>query len=210
MGVRALAVVLLVACGGERDEAVVVHSPALAFGTELAATDLAAELSAIMDVVVVRSIGLPTPCIDGELHIAVLGHEHDDSGQRQATELPANDYEIIEYRCGDGRRVTLRAGSHLASQWAIYDLLQRLGVRYLEPEQTLYPEALRWPRAPFAVRVSGEPRAQPIAPSPPGGSDAALRERRRIDWSVKLRRTTVDGIDEAVVGSYAYDRGFPR
>ena len=51
----------------------------------------------------------------------------------------AQEYRIDEQRCRNGRRVVMSGGSLLAGQWAVYDLLQRLGVRYFHPEQTLYP-----------------------------------------------------------------------
>lgn len=58
-----------------------------------------------------------------------------------------------ERRCGSsGHEVTLRGGSLLGGQWAGYDLLQRLGVRYFHPEATLYPSALEWPETRIDVR----------------------------------------------------------
>jgi hypothetical protein len=136
--------------------------------------------------------------------------------------LGAQEYLIREQRCGTGRRVVLTGGSLLAGQWAVYDLLQRLGIRYFHPEQTYYPPHPTWPAAPIDARehpafrdrsmhVHGD---HPVDLSPPrqlAGLAMADYQRRWIDWNVKLRQSLVDGgFDPALVGSYPYDRGFPR
>ena len=141
--------------------------------------------------------------------------------------MDRQEYRIDEQRCRNGRRVVLSGGSLLAGQWAVYDLLQRLGVRYFHPEQTLYPGPadtaahVNWPAEPLQVR------ARPASPagrctctaitrsscrrrSDADRAQMAALQRRWIDWNVKLRQTQIDGWDEEFVGNYAYVRGFPR
>lgn len=167
----------------------------------------------------------PARCVRGELRLAIappgpsVGDFAADAAQKP---LDAQEYLIREQRCGSGRRVLLAGGSLLAGQWAVYDLLQRLGIRYFHPEQTYYPPHPVWPAAPIDARerpafrdrsmhVHGD---HPIDLSPPrelAGLAMADYQRRWIDWNVKLRQTLVDGgFDPAMVGTYAYDRGFPR
>ena len=116
----------------------------------------------------------------------------------------------------------LAGGSLLAGQWAVYDLLHRLGVRYFHPEQTLYPTAAALAgrghlpareRPALQRRSMHVHRDHPVELSPPlapGALPMAALQRRWIDWNVKLRQTLVDGWDEELVGDYAYQRGFPR
>ena len=58
-------------------------------------------------------------------------------------QAPQQSYTIRETRCGGGRNVVIRGTSTLSTQWATYDFLQRLGIRYFHPEQTVYPKRLR-------------------------------------------------------------------
>jgi hypothetical protein len=214
----------LVACGSPRSSpAVVIHTPVgLAAGTQRAVDDLRADLAHVLGADPGLA-GLPqAACVPAETHLVVLGHEHDARGAAATTTLPAQGYEVTETRCADdGHLVVIRGGSLLAAQWGVYELLERLGVRYFHPEQTLYPAQLTWPAAPLAVVAAPDladrslhlHRTHPIELSPPLGArdlDSARYQRDWIDWNVKLRHTAVDGFDEALVGSYAYDRGFPR
>jgi hypothetical protein len=213
-----------VACGSSpRHKAIVIHAPAqLAFGTNVAVTDLVADLYSMSGQTIERT-GLSTrTCVDGEVHIVVLGHEHTIDGATAATELEEQAYRIDETRCdNDGHLVVIAGGSHLAAQWAIYDFLEHLGVRYFHPEQTLVPSELQWPAVPIAVATSPSfarrslhlHLVHPIEMSPPLGAsvgDTARYQQHWIDWNIKIRHTDVDSVDEAAIGSYAYDRGFPR
>jgi hypothetical protein len=200
---------------------VTVHAaPDRSIGTGMAIADLVADLAHITgDGVDEASVPAP-PCRAGEVHIAVLGPaQPDDDGALPA--LSAQEYWIDEARCGNGRRVVVRGGSELATQWAIYELLDRLGVRYFHPERTLYPPQLTWPDQPLAVRAAPAFRRRsmhvhtthPVELSPPldsAGIDMAGYQRRWIDWNVKQRQTLVDGWSPELVGTHAHDRGFPR
>jgi hypothetical protein len=207
-----------------------VHAPAqLAAGAALAVEDLRRDLQKLTGEPV-RRRGLPAgKCVAGEVHLLVLGHEHQTDGRRRVgpSEMDRQEYRIDEQRCRNGRRVVLSGGSLLAGQWAVYDLLQRLGVRYFHPEQTFYPGPadtaahVNWPAEPlqvrarpgFARRSMHVHRDHPVELSAPKHADRAQMaalQRRWIDWNVKLRQTQIDGWDEEFVGNYAYVRGFPR
>ncbi len=207
--------------GGEPTRWIVEARADLPAGMRLAVEDLRADLAHWGGAVSVRDPG-PARCVSGELRLAVAMPGPATGASDRREPLGAQEYVIREQRCGSGRRVVLAGGSLLAGQWAIYDLLQRLGIRYFHPEQTYYPPRPVWPAAPIDARerpafrdrsmhVHGD---HPVDLSPPrelAGLAMADYQRRWIDWNVKLRQSLVDGgFDPALVGSYAYDRGFPR
>jgi hypothetical protein len=191
---------------------VVVHVEAsLAPSARPALADLVADLARITASEVIVTAEPAPPCTPREVHVTV--------GSSPA--LAAQDYTIDETRCGTGHVVRLRGGGPASSQWAMYELLEALGVRYFHPERTLHPSAARWPAEPLAVRASPDVRRRSMhvhtthpvelsAPLDERGLDMAGYQRRWIDWSVKQRQTLVDGWDLERVGTYAFDRGFPR
>lgn len=218
--VRVAAVVLLLiaaACSDHAGEVVVYAPAAPSTGTALAVQDLVTDLGMISGRTVTRKVGRAAGCEEGALRVVVLGEDADASPA-----LEPQAYTIEEQRCGDdGHLVILRGGSMLASQWAIYELLEGLGVRYFHPERTYYPAAARWPASPFDVaarpafvrRSLHAHRTHPIELSAPlAGSPAEAERYQRhwIDWNVKIRSTSVDGWDASVLGTYPYERGFPR
>ncbi len=222
MRVWVLWIAILVGCSSSSSHGVVVHAPDdLAAGTQDAAADLRSDLERLIGDTVAKGALPQTSCADGEVHVVVLGHEHGESGAKQASPLAAQQYSIKETRCGhDGHLVVLRGGSLQSAQWAIYDFLERLGVRYFHPEQTLYPAALHWPDA--AIDVTTQPaiaarafhlhRTHPIELEPPLDANPVDSKRYQHDWiawNVKLRHTAVDGYDDASA-AYAYERGFAR
>ncbi|MBI3071431.1 MAG: hypothetical protein HYY84_04805 [Deltaproteobacteria bacterium] len=219
---RAAAIALLVVAGcraeGSSGRIVVHASEALHAGVKLAVDDLVADFGRISGRAVERVAGPAARCVRGESHIEVQGIVPEREGGEA---LHAQAYEIAEERCGDGgRRVMLRGGGLLSAQWAVYDLLQRLGVRYFHPEQTVYPKVIAWPAEPIRVverpafqqRYLHAHRTHPIelvAPLGAHGLDMAGYQRRWIDWNVKMRQSSVDGTDETYIGDYRNVRGFP-
>lgn len=198
---------------------VVVHAPERApFGVERAIADLRDGL-ARMGKDRLRLSSTPTPveaCVPGEVHIEVRG---------VVTRVgePPQAFRVVDERCAArGRVLRLEGGSHLSAQWAVYDLLGTLGVRFFHPEHTYYPPALAFPdddltkeeRPAFQRRTVRAHRTHPVELSPPlepsDDVDMAAYQRRWIDWGVKMRSTEIGGFDARLVGSYASDRGFAR
>ncbi len=197
---------------------VTVYTPVvLAKGLSPAVDDLVNDLQQIGVTPVARAT-LPAPaCADGRLDLLVEGFD----GQ---TDLAEQEIEVKETLCGTtGRQVALRGGGIFAAQWAIYAWLEHLGIRYLHPEQTLYPDKLvfgatAWTyreKPVWPARSIHAHRTHPIDLSAPldataTGLDMAGIHRRWVGWNVKMRQTDVDGWDGALLGNYPYDRGFPR
>lgn len=217
-----IAIVVAACSSSSSPHAVVVHTPeGLAIGTKDAVADLTSDLEKLVGYSVTKA-GLPQPsCTSGEVHVVVLGHEHDEHGARTPSPLGPQEYSIEETRCADdGHLVVVRGGSLQAAQWAVYDFIERLGVRFFHPEQTLYPSSLTWPakaidvrtKPAIAARALHLHRTHPIELSPPldaNTADSKRYQRAWIAWNVKLRHTAVDGYDDASA-DYAYERGFAR
>ncbi len=207
------ALTLLVACSDTDPLPVFLHAEGPDPGTELALVDFAVDLTRMGHPGVTRMSNAPA-CTSGEIHV----HVRNDS-ETQLSGSPQR-FRVEEEKCEDGRILRLDGGSRLSRQWAIYSVLEQLGVRYFHPEQTLYPRELVWPDAmgreqgPYYLdRDIHVHRTHPVELSPPldpGGLDMATYQRRWIDWNVKIRATKLDGYDSELVGAYAYDRGFPR
>ena len=196
--------------------AVIVESRAdadLPIGIRVAVGDLQGDLGRLHGRPATRALVTSARCVPGETHVVVVA-EADPTLGKQA-------YKLDEQRCADdGHRVVVRGGSQLATQWAVYELLEALGVRYFHPEQTLYPLAATWPvaelhvsaRPSFEARSFHAHRTHPIELSPPLDAlevDTIANQKHWVDWNVKVRSTEIDGLD-AVASAYAYDRGFPR
>ncbi|MCA9680194.1 MAG: hypothetical protein KC464_34515 [Myxococcales bacterium] len=208
------AALLLLACGDDPPGApVVIHVAAdVDPGVRLGVDDLERDLGALTGAEVAEATSAAS-CRDGQLHVQIA---------TSSDGLAAQDYRIHEERCGTGHLVTLTGGGVMSTQWAMYDLLERLGVRYFHPEQTYVPTAPRWPDAPidvtetpsFRERSTHAHRTHPIELSPPLLGATRLHmddlQRRWIDWHVANRMNGVDGWDGALVGDHAYVRGFPR
>ncbi|CAN0598392.1 unnamed protein product, partial [Laminaria digitata] len=95
----------------------------------LAISDLQHDLQQITGARPTVSTHAAAACTKGQVHIVL----------KPELQLHAQAYEIDDEQCGSGRRITLSGGSLLSQQWAVYDLLQTLGVRYFHAEQTYYP-----------------------------------------------------------------------
>ena len=194
---------------------VTVYTPAdLAKGISPAVDDLVHDLQQLGVGNIARAT-LPAPaCAPGHLDLLVQG---------VAADLPDQTIDVREAQCDGGRQVAMRGGGLFAAQWAIYAWLEHLGIRYLHPEQTLYPAQFALPPATWTdtqtpiwpARSIHAHRTHPIDLSPPldatqTGLDMAGYQRRWVDWNIKMRHTEVDGWDFSLLGPYAFDRGFQR
>ncbi|MBI2373928.1 MAG: hypothetical protein HYV07_08015 [Deltaproteobacteria bacterium] len=205
------------ACSDPRDLPVFFHGIANpSFGVERAEHDFLADLKRMGHPGPVLTLEPVPSCRTEEIHVALEGPTESSFSEPGV----AQAFRIEDERCDGGHRLLLDGGSELSRQWAIYALLETLGVRYFHPEATWYPELLDWPmsaareeRPFFQERALHVHRTHPVELSPPletSGLDMAGFQRRWIDWNVKRRSTTVDGYDEDLVGAYAFVRGFPR
>ena len=207
--------VAIAACGDNAPSPrVVVHTPEpVPEAVALAAADLVRDLSALTGETIGESTRTPR-CGDGELRVLVRPPD---------PALGAQRYTIREERCGDdGHLVEVTGGDDRAAQWAIYDFVERIGVRYFHPEETYFPQGPIWPAEPldvdespsFLLRSMNVHRTHPVELSPPLTDAARLQmddlQRRWIEWSVKMRQTLASGWDTEWVGDLAYRRGFSR
>lgn len=214
-----LPLLLLAAACGPAVQVVTLHVPADPLpGVAYAMDDLEAGLLRMgKERLVLERTKEPAPgCTAGEVRIVVAGVVEREGAHPQS-------YRIVDEACaGGGRLLTLEGQAHLPAQWAVYDLLGKLGVRFFHPEQTYFPPHLAFPerdlssdeRPAFQRRVIGLHRTHPIELSPPleevAGVDMAALQRRWIDWNVATRQTHATGFDLEHVGLYAFERGFPR
>ena len=193
--------------------------PAPDYAAGPAVTEAAADITKVTGQPVLMVRGPAPVCRAGEVHLVLSGADGEPAA---AADLSAQEYTIGENRCsGGGRVVRIRGGSALSEQWAVYDLMRRLGIRYFHPEQTFYPGDLSWPEQPLTVREGpdfmrrsfGAHMVHPIELSAPlnvAGLDMAAYQRRWVNWSLKMRQNIVNGWNEEFLGDYVWRRGFPR
>ncbi len=129
----------------------------------------------------------------------------DGLGKPKLDALDATDqaWRIAETRCARGSLIELIGGGLRGRQYAAYQWLHLLGVRFFHPEEEYVPQTPRWPVD--AVTREGEPpfawRAVTVAVDRPidvadalfGDDEALLPEALRyVDWLVKNGASAVD------------------
>ena len=155
----------------------------------------------------------PTACIPGAGHAVFVEALLPDSDQA---------WRIRETRCPGGSLVELSGGGLLGRQYAVYDWLHRLGVRFFHPEEEYVPEEPRWPDSPFDVTHTPAFRWRSVSlhlthPLELGdafrlGDESKYDEAKRyIDWQIKnLGSFGTGGIGDAELSDYGLRRGLPR
>lgn len=143
-------------------------------------------------------------------------------GPSPNSDLGHQGYEWTRQNCAsDGVVVRTRGADLLASQYAVYGLLERFNVRFYHPEQEWLPkpkvrldfdqlkEMERF-RPDFRERETYQHFMHPLellegyyAPTPEGD----VRVKRWIDWQLKNRNTF--GQWSGPTAEYAKERGFP-
>lgn len=130
-------------------------------------------------------------------------------------------FRIDSRHCGDGRLVRLDGGGLLGRQYAAYEWLRSLGVRFFHPEQEYVPSAPRFADAPYVRTHTPAFRDRSVSlhlthPLELGdafrlGNEAYFEEARRyIDWQVKnLASTGTLGVGSGALATYGIERGFP-
>jgi len=131
-------------------------------------------------------------------------------------------WRIVETRCGTGRLVRLAGGGLLGRQYAAYEWLHALGVRFFHPEQEYVPTTPRHPEAAlyrehtpaFVWRSVSLHLTHPLELGDAFrlGNEAHLDEALRyIDWQVKNGASFGHaGIGSGEYAEYGVHRGFPR
>ncbi len=133
-------------------------------------------------------------------------------------------FRIREQRCsgaaGAGTLVELSGGGLLGRQYAAYEFLHGIGVRFFHPEEEYVPRATHWPAAPFSVDRLPSIRWRTATlhlthPLELGDAftlcqPAQLGEARRyIDWQIKnLSSAGMGGACDGELSDYGYRRGF--
>jgi hypothetical protein len=139
-------------------------------------------------------------------------------------ELEGTDqtWAIHEERCERaGSRVELAGGGLLGRQYAAYEWLHRLGVRFFHPEQEFVPSAPRWPSEPIDVEHTPAFRWRSVSLhlTHPLELGDAFNERdedaiddgvRYIDWQIKNGASRGSGgVGDGEHQLRGIERGFP-
>lgn len=134
----------------------------------------------------------------------------------------SQSYAFVEERCSNGTVIRLAGGGLLGRQYAAYEMLHALGVRFFHPEQEYVPQRLSLPKDPLSVAHTPDFKWRSVTlhlthPLELGdafrlGERAYFGEARRyIDWQVKnLASYGTAGVGDGEFAQYGIERGFPR
>ena len=140
----------------------------------------------------------------------------------RGTDREDQAFGIREERCRSGRLVYLYGGGLLGRQYAAYEWLHALGVRFFHPEEELVPEQPSWPEEAlvrehlpdFRFRSASLHLTHPLELGDAFRShDPRYLEegRRYIDWLVKNGASDGHGgVGTGALSDYGLRRGFPR
>jgi hypothetical protein len=191
-----------------------------------AAEDVAAYLSQMgLSATVVEQTG-PVAVRSGEGRVVMTGDGLGESRIAPADERASHDqtYAMHETRSGTGESsgalVELSGGGLLGRQYAAYEWLHTLGVRFFHPEQEFVPVAPRWPSAPLSRQHTPAFRWRSVSlhlthPLELGDAfrtcNPAYRDeaKRYIDWQIKnLASNGNSGACDGELADYGHRRGF--
>ena len=201
-------------------------SPAAPEPVRWAAADVAARLEAMGLRIEAEPAGedaAPLTCSPGRGLVALLGDGLGAPDFEQLADPDDQSWGMRETRCAEGGAlVELWGGGLLGRQYAAYEWLHTLGVRFFHPEQEYVPPAPRWPAAPVS-REHRPPfrwRSVSLHLTHPLELGDAFREgdpayfeevRRYIDWQVRnLSSMGSGGVGDGELSDYGHRRGFPR
>jgi hypothetical protein len=196
-------------------------SPDAPWPVGASADDIATELAA-MGREVERGEGAPpSECVRGEGHVVLVG-ETIAGAAIEGAGATDQTWRIHELRCEDAvSLVELAGGGLLGRQYAAYEWLHHLGVRFFHPEQTYRPEEPAWPEdaleiehtAPFRWRSVSLHLTHPLELGDAfyGASDETVDEAIRfIDWQVRNGASRGSGgVGSGEHAMRGIDRGFP-
>ncbi|MCZ7678511.1 MAG: hypothetical protein M5U28_06950 [Sandaracinaceae bacterium] len=145
------------------------------------------------------------------------------STERSPSGESDQSFRIAEERCERaGSLVRLSGGGLLGRQYAAYEWLHRLGVRFFHPEEEHVPAEPAWPAEPVLVDHTPAFRWRSVSlhlthPLELGDAfrtgDPAYTEEavRYIDWQIKNGASRGhEGIGDGEHRTRGVDRGFPR
>jgi hypothetical protein len=139
------------------------------------------------------------------------------------TEAPTDQtFRIEERRCDRGRTIELSGGGLLGRQYAAYEWLHQLGVRFFHPEEEFLPDEPRWPPEPLVIERTPPFRFRSVSlhlthPLELGDAFSLGQEEhfdeavRYIDWTIKnLASDGLAGVGDGEHAEHGIERGFPR
>jgi len=149
-----------------------------------------------MGLVAERAETLDEPvCRDGVGDVILVGDGLSEAAL-EAEQPTDQTWRIEETRCDGGRVIQLSGGGLLGRQYAAYEWLHSLGVRFFHPEEELVPEEPSWPDEPFVREHTPPFRVRSVSlhlthPLELGDAYRLHNEeyydeaRRYLDWQVK-------------------------
>ncbi len=221
---RCLALLLLAACGGPTPTQparwtvwIAADAPP---AVRLSADDVERYLTA-MGREVARAEGMPPgECVNGEGHVVFVGESV--AGEGVSSGATDQTWRIHETRCANaGSYVDLAGGGLLGRQYAAYEWMHRLGVRFFHPEEEYVPAEPRWPADAIENEHTPAFRWRSVSlhlthPLELGdafsrGDESVFDEAvRYIDWQVKNGASRgAGGIGTGEHARRGHDRGFP-
>lgn len=226
-----LFVLSLSACGGNDTPAAAPTSRLLpkSFSVGIAAAAPEAVQWAAKDVAsYLTQMGLPAAvdnvadvsCQAGKGRVVFVG---DGLGTPEFKAESTNQtWRIRETLCAkNGVLVELMGGGLLGRQYAGYDLLHRIGVRFFHPEQEFVPDVPDWPLAamdiehtpPFKLRSVSLHLTHPLELGDAfrlGKAETMPEAKRYIDWTIKNYASDgLGGAGSGELADYGMKHGFP-
>jgi hypothetical protein len=196
-------------------------SPAAPSAVDWTADDLVAYLGQMGLTASKSATRDPVSC-DARSGRVVLAGDGLEGVALNPTSTNPQTYRIDESRCGPGRLVVLSGGGLLGRQYAAYEWLHALGVRFFHPEQTFVPESPRWPEQPTTIQHTPPFRYRSVSlhlshPIELGDAFRAGKPEtfdeavRYIDWQIHNRASNgSSGIGQGPQRARGHERGFPR
>ena len=201
------------------------HAPDAPEALRIAAEDLRFFLSDMGVASALHISGEAPACAPGHVHVVMVG---EGLGSLPIPREGTNDqtWRIRELRCEEGDSVgmvVLLAGRGLLGrQYAAYEWLHQLGVRFFHPEQTYVPERPLWPRDAIERRHTPDFTWRSVSlhlthPLELGdifrlGDERYLDEALRyIDWQIRNGASFgTQGVGRGAHAEYGIMRGLPR
>lgn len=159
-------------------------------------------------------------CKAGEVNVVFIG---DGLGEAVFENPEAYDqtFRMEETWCDDGSLILLSGGGLMGRQFAAYEWLHSMGVRFFHPEQEYVPQSLKRPAEPISREHTPDFKYRSVSlhlthPLELGdafeyGKEEYLQDALNyIDWQVKNGASEGQGgVGIAGYETYGIDKGFP-